>query len=79
MDRRSIPDCPSVGDLFYAMLASVACGMFAYLVREAVIDTIHHGMGVRIPAWDFSRLQDELGDQLHSNSTISTISTRQIC
>jgi hypothetical protein len=52
---------PSVGDLFYAMLASVACGMFANLVRWAVIDTIHHGTGVRIPAWDFSRLQERLG------------------
>ena len=51
---------PSVGDLFYAMLASVACGMFANL-GWAVIDTIHHGTGVRIPAWDFSRLQERLG------------------
>ena len=35
--------------------------MFANLVRWAVIDTIHHGTGVRLPPWDFSRLQERLG------------------
>ena len=54
-------DAPSVGNLFYSMLASVACGMFANLLRWAVIDTIHHGTGVRLPRWNFSRLQERLG------------------
>lgn len=53
-------DAPTVGDLFYATLASVACGMFANMARWAVLDTIHHRTGVQVPAWDFSRLQEKL-------------------
>jgi len=51
---------PTVGDLFYATLASVACGMFANMARWAVFDTINHHTGVRLPAWDFSRLHERL-------------------
>jgi hypothetical protein len=52
---------PTIGGLFYASLASVACGMFANLLRWAIIDTIHHRTGLRFPRWDFSRLQEQLG------------------
>ena len=55
------PDhAPTVGDLFYATLASVACGMIVSAFRWALIDTIHHRTGVAMPAWDFSLLQDRL-------------------
>jgi len=51
---------PTVGDLFYATLASVACGMIVSAFRWAMIDTIHHRTGVVVPQWDFSLLQDRL-------------------
>jgi hypothetical protein len=54
-------NAPTIGDLFYATLAAIACGMFVNLFRWAVVDTIHHHTGVRLPAWHFSRLQDRLG------------------
>lgn len=53
-------NAPTVGDLFYATLASVACGMIANMARWAILDTIHHHTGVRVPAWDFSRLHERL-------------------
>lgn len=53
-------NAPTVGDLFYATLASVACGMFANMARWAILDTINHHTGVRLPAWDFSRLHERL-------------------
>ena len=53
---------PTVGGLFYATIASVACGMIANVFRWAFIDTIHHHTGVRLPRWDFSLLdQKRLG------------------
>jgi len=52
---------PTVGGLFYATLASVACGMIANVFRWAIIDTLHHCTGVRMPRWDFSLLQEKLG------------------
>ena len=53
------PNTPTVGDLFYATLASVACGMTANVFRWAIIDTIHHHTGVRLPRWNFSLLNQE--------------------
>ncbi len=50
---------PAVGDLFYATIASVACGMIANVFRWAIFDTIHHRTGVRPPRWDFSLLDQE--------------------
>ena len=50
---------PTVGDLFYATLAAVGCGMTANVFRWAIIDTIHHRTGVRLPRWDFSLLRQE--------------------
>jgi hypothetical protein len=52
---------PTIGGLFYSTLASVACGMIANVFRWAIIDTIHHHTGVRMPRWDFSLLQERLG------------------
>jgi hypothetical protein len=43
----------TVGGLFYATIASVACGMIANVFRWAIIDTIHHHTGVRLPRWNF--------------------------
>ena len=53
-------NAPTVGDLFYASLASVACGMIANMARWAIFDTLHHRTGVRMPAWDFSVLHERL-------------------
>jgi hypothetical protein len=53
-------NAPTVGDLFYATIASVACGMIANVFRWAIIDTIHHRTGIRMPNWDFSLLKDRL-------------------
>ena len=50
---------PAIGDLFYATLASVGFGMIANVFRWAIIDTIHHHTGVRLPRWDFSLLDQE--------------------
>jgi hypothetical protein len=52
---------PTIGGLFYATIASVGCGMIANVFRWAIIDTIHHHTGVRMPRWDFSLLQEKLG------------------
>ena len=55
------PDtAPAIGDLFYATLASVACGMIVNLARWAILDTIHHRTGVPLPPWDFSQLHERL-------------------
>ena len=51
---------PTVGDLLYATLASVACGMTVSALRWAIIDTLHHRTGIPPPAWDFSRLPERL-------------------
>lgn len=51
---------PTVGDLYYATVASVACGMIVSAFRWALIDTVHHWTGVRMPPWDFSLLRDRL-------------------
>ena len=34
--------------------------MFANMARWAILDTINHHTGVRMPAWDFSRLHERL-------------------
>jgi len=56
----SSQNAPTVGELFYATLASVACGMFANMARWAILDTVNHHTGVPPPAWDFSRLHERL-------------------
>ena len=52
-------NAPAIGDLFYATLASVGFGMIANVFRWAIIDTIHHHTGVKLPRWDFSLLDQE--------------------
>jgi hypothetical protein len=55
------PDtAPTVGGLFFATMASLACGMIAGAFRWAIVDSIHHRTGVRLPRWDFSLLQGRL-------------------
>lgn len=51
---------PSVGGFMYVTLASVAAGVTVSTVRWAVLDTVHRWTGLRQPAWDFSRLQDNV-------------------
>jgi hypothetical protein len=51
---------PTIGGLLYATLASVACGMIANMARWAILDPLHHHTGVRLPAWNFSRLHERL-------------------
>ena len=51
---------PTVGGFMFVTLASVAAGVTVSTVRWLVIDTIHHWTGISQPAWDFSRLQDNV-------------------
>ncbi|MCC6426038.1 MAG: hypothetical protein IT435_04385 [Phycisphaerales bacterium] len=51
---------PSVGSALYVLIASVACGMTASVIRWAVLDTLHHATGVVRPRLDESRLADRL-------------------
>ncbi len=51
---------PTVGDLLYATLASVAAGVIVSAVRWAVIDTLHHHTGIPPPRWNFSLLPGRL-------------------
>lgn len=51
---------PSVGGAFFVLIACIACGMTANAVRWATVDQVHHLTGLPHPAWDDSRLQDNL-------------------
>lgn len=51
---------PSVGGFLYVFLASVGCGMTASVVRWALLDTLHHRTGIRMPIFDFSKYQEKL-------------------
>jgi hypothetical protein len=51
---------PTVGDLLYATLASVAAGVIVSAVRWAVIDTLHHHTGIPPPRWNFAMLPERL-------------------
>ena len=55
------PDsAPSVGGFLYVTLASVMAGLTVSTVRWIAIDSIHHLTGIARPAWDFSRLQENV-------------------
>jgi hypothetical protein len=56
----SSDSAPTVGGFMYVTLASIAAGVTVGTVRWAVIDTIHRWTGLPQPAWDFSRLQDNV-------------------
>jgi len=51
---------PTVGDLLYATLGSIAAGMIASAFRWAVFDTLYHRTGIPPPAWLFSTLHQKL-------------------
>ncbi len=51
---------PSVGGFLYVTLASIVAGLTVSTVRWIVIDTVHHCTGITRPAWDFSRLQENV-------------------
>jgi hypothetical protein len=56
----SSQETPSVGGFLYVTLASIVAGLTVSTVRWIVIDTVHHITGITRPAWDFSRLQDNV-------------------
>jgi len=53
-------NAPTVGGFLYVTLASVAAGMITSTLRWLLIDTLHHWTGIRLPRWDFSRLQENV-------------------
>ena len=55
------PDnAPQIGDLLYATLGAIACGMTVSVFRWAIIDTFHHHTGIKPPIWNFSILHERL-------------------
>ena len=56
----SADNAPTVGGFLYVTLASVVAGLTVSTVRWLAIDTLHHYTGVALPAWDFSRLQENV-------------------
>jgi hypothetical protein len=46
--------------VFYVSIASVAVGMTVSAVRWAVVDWLHAATGLTRPAWDDSRLNEQL-------------------
>ncbi len=51
---------PTIGGFMYVTLASVAAGVTVSTVRWVILDTLHHWTGLPQPAWDFSRLQENV-------------------
>lgn len=49
------PNAPTVAGLLYVTLAATAAGLVISAVRWAILDRIFHLLGVKEPAWDFSR------------------------
>ncbi len=56
----SAATAPTVGDLLYATLASLAAGVTVSAIRWAVIDTLHHHTGLPPPRWNFALLPERL-------------------
>ena len=57
-----VPDrCPTVAGFLYVTLASIGIGMTVNALRWFTLDSLHHRTGIHYPAWDFSRLQSNLG------------------
>jgi hypothetical protein len=50
----------TVGSFLYVLLASVTAGVTVSGVRWAMVDSIHHWMGLKRPRWRFSELQGNL-------------------
>ena len=53
-------DGPSVAGVFYVTIASVSLGMTASLVRWILVDTLHHGTGLKRPHWRDTHLHERL-------------------
>src|SRR5688500_1298085 len=51
---------PTLGGFLYPTIASVAAGVTVSAIRWAIIDTLHHWTGVRMPAWDFANYPSKL-------------------
>lgn len=51
---------PSVGGVLYVSIASTGLGLIVSSVRWLVIDKIHHVTGIKQPAWDFSKLHENI-------------------
>lgn len=52
----STPGGPSLGDVLYLTVASLAVGMVVSAVRWTVVDQLHRLTGISLPDLDFSRL-----------------------
>jgi len=53
-------DAPTVGGFLYITLAAVSAGMTVSTVRWLLVDSFHALTGLRHPAWDFSKLQQNV-------------------
>ncbi len=51
---------PDVGGVLYVSMGSVAAGMTVSAVRWALVDRLHAATGLTRPAWDDSRLNEQL-------------------
>lgn len=51
---------PTVGGFLYATMASIMAGLIASTVRWLILDSLHHHTGIKQPAWEFSRLQQNV-------------------
>jgi hypothetical protein len=49
-----------LGGFVYVVMSSLAAGMMASAIRWLTIDTLLHGLGLRPPELDFSKLQANL-------------------
>jgi len=53
-------NAPGVGGLLYATIGAIAVGVILSAFRWALIEPLHHRMGVTPPDWDFSLLDSRL-------------------
>lgn len=52
---------PTIGGFLYGTLGSTAAGLIISAIRWAIIDQLYHRTGIPPPAWDFRKLQANLG------------------
>ena len=53
-------DVPTIGGFLYLTVSSIATGMTVSAIRWATLDTLHERTGLPAPAFDFSRLGDNV-------------------
>lgn len=51
---------PTVGGFLHVALGSLCIGLILSAIRWAILDTVHHKTGLPLPAFAFSRLQENL-------------------